>query len=410
MPGADELGTHLELIAELGREFASTLDVDSTLGTAVKRITAWVGAEEGAVSLVDEETGELVCRACTGPTEITGLRLEQGQGIVGRSVRENRCEFVRDVSTDPNFEAGVDATTGFKTRSILCAPLSVQGRCLGAIELLNKRGGEGLFDEEDKHLLQSMASSAALALLNTRFATELMERERTQRELELAAEIQRSLLPKRELPPFPVAGASAPARVVSGDFFDFLRAGEGRIHFAVGDVSGKGINAALLGAKTSGLYRFLARGGHEPEVILRRLNAEICETSTRGMFVTMVAACYETSTGRIRLANAGHEPPLLQRQDGSFVALPAQAVPLGIVPDTKFATHELKLDHGALYVFTDGFTEAHGPDGNQLGRRGLEQLVRRYADLPLGGRLDALVAHVSREPLRDDATVLGVDG
>ena len=90
MPGADELGTHLELIAELGREFASTLDVDITLGTAVKRITAWVGAEEGAVFLVDEETGELVCRACTGSTEITGLRLEQGQGIVGRSVRENR--------------------------------------------------------------------------------------------------------------------------------------------------------------------------------------------------------------------------------------------------------------------------------------------------------------------------------
>ena len=123
-----------------------------------------------------------------------------------------------------------------------------------------------------------------------------------------------------------------------------------------------------------------------------------------------MAACYDTSTGGIRLANAGHEPPLLHSQDGSFVSLPAQAVPLGIAPDTKFATHELKLDQGALYVFTDGFTEAHGPDGNQLGRHGLEQLVRRYGGLPLGGRLDALVAHVSREPLRDDATVLGVDG
>ena len=117
------------------------------------------------------------------------------------------------------------------------APLSVQGRCLGAIELLNKRGGDGLFDDRDQHLLLSMASSAALALLNTRFAIELMKRERIQRELELAAEIQRGLLPKRQPAPFPIAGANAPARVVSGDFFDFLLVGESRIHFAVGDVS-----------------------------------------------------------------------------------------------------------------------------------------------------------------------------
>ena len=410
MAGANELGTHLELIAEVGREFAATLDVDHTLETAVKRIAAWVEAEEGGVFLVDEETGELVCRACTGPTQITGLRLQPGEGIVGRSVRENRCELVRDVSTDPSFAAGVDVTTGFKTRSILCAPLSVQGRCLGAIELLNKRGGDGLFDERDRQLLQSMASSAALALLNTRFAAELMERERTQRELELAAEIQRSLLPKRQPAPFPVAGANEPARVVSGDFFDFLEVGEGRIHFAVGDVSGKGMNAALLGAKTASLYRFLARGGREPEDILALLNAELCETSARGMFVTMVAACYDTGTGSVRLANAGHEPPLLQRGDGSFIALPAQAVPLGILSETAFAPHELKLDQGTLYVFTDGFTEARGLQGDQLGQAGLEQLVRQYAALPLAERLDALVAHVSREPLRDDATVLGVDG
>ena len=410
MAGADELGTHLELIAEIGREFASTLDVDRTLETAVKRIAAWVGAEEGGVFLVDEQTGELVCRACTGPTEITGLRLEPGQGIVGRSVRENRCELVRDVSADPSFASGVDATTGFKTRSILCAPLSVQERCLGAIELLNKRGGDGLFDDRDQHLLLSMASSAALALLNTRFAIELMKRERIQRELELAAEIQRGLLPKRQPAPFPVAGANAPARVVSGDFFDFLLVGESRIHFAVGDVSGKGMNAALLGAKTASLYRFLARGGHEPEDILARLNAELCETSARGMFVTMVAASYDMATGRVRLANAGHEPPLLHRRDGSFFAVLPRAVPLGILPDTEFAPHELKLDQGTLYVFTDGFTEAPGPEGDQLGLAGLEQLVRHYAGLRLGERLDALVAHVSRDPLRDDATVLGVDG
>ncbi len=409
MPGADELGTHLELIAEIGSEFAATLDIDRTLAKAVQRIQDQIGAEEGAVFLVDEQTGELVCHACSGPTQITGLRLQPGRGVVGRSVAEDHCELIRDVSTDSGFEPAVDATTGFQTRSILCAPLSVQGRSLGAIELLNKRGG-GLFDDSDRHLLQTMASSAALAILNARFAADLMERERTQRELELAAEIQRGLLPRREPPPFPVAGANVPARGVSGDFFDILTLAPGRIGFAVGDVSGKGINAALLGAKTASLYRCMARDGGKPAEILARLNADLCDTSTRGMFVTMVTGFYEPGAGRVCLANAGHEPPLLHRRDGSFAKFPAQAPPVGILPTTRYEPLEIKLNQGALYVVTDGFTEARSADGALLGGSGLEHLVRKYADLPLGKRLDALVAHVSREPVRDDITVLAVDG
>ena len=410
MPEADELGTHLELIADIGREFAATLDIDQTLHTAVERIAQQVGAEAGSLFLADEESGELVCHASVGPNPITGLRLQPGQGIVGRSVRENRCEMVRDVSQDPAFAASVDATTGFRTRSILSAPLSVQGRCLGAVELLNKRGGNGLFDDRDMHLLQTMTSSAALALLNTRFAADLMERERTQRELELAAEIQRSLLPRPRPPPFPVAGVNVPARGVSGDFYDFLDVGDGRIGFAIGDVSGKGMNAALLGAKTSSLYRLLARDALRPARILDRINTELCDTAARGMFVTMVTGVYELASGCVTLANAGHEPPILYCRDGSSVAVPATSPPVGILADASFEPQELKLERGTLYAFTDGLTESLDETGEPLGSEGVVELIRRYAGLPLAERLDALVAHVRREPLRDDITVLGIDG
>ena len=203
-----ELGTQLELIARMSQDFASSLDIDATLRKALARITHHVGAEGGALFLLDQKGTELVCHASEGPVDVTGLRLKITDGIVGRSVRRNTSEIVRDVLDDPNFDGRIDQKTGFATHSILCAPLSVQDRCLGAIELVNKKGGDGLFDAPDLYLLQAMASSAALALLNARLAGDLVKQERARRELELAAEIQRSLLPRQKPSPFPVVGVT----------------------------------------------------------------------------------------------------------------------------------------------------------------------------------------------------------
>ena len=176
-----------------------------------------------------------------------------------------------------------------------------------------------------------LASSAALAIANARMAESLVEHERVRRELELAAEIQRTLLPAPRPEPFPVCGVNIPARTVSGDFFDILPLEGSRIAFCLGDVSGKGMNAALLMAKTASLYRCLAKTTESPGALLAALDREICETATRGMFVTMVAGIYDPARGEVTLANAGHEPALLHGLDGAFDPLPAEAPPLGIV-------------------------------------------------------------------------------
>ncbi len=187
----------------------------------------------------------------SGRLQITGLRLNHDQGIVGNSVQTNEGRIVRDVSKDPNFHKGVDEQTGHTTKSILCAPMGVKGDRIGAIELINKRTNDGLFDNNDLNLLQALASSAALAILNARMSAALVEQERVKRELELAAEIQRSLLPADTDNDFPIQGVNLPARTVSGDFYDFYPLDDGRIAFTLGDVSGKGMNAALLMAKTA---------------------------------------------------------------------------------------------------------------------------------------------------------------
>jgi len=411
----DAFSDHLELLAAMAQNFAASRDIDKTLEHALVRITEYLDAESGALFMLDDEGKMLTCTSCYGATQITGFRLPSDQGIVGRTVQNNAGEIVRDVSTDPSFFPGVDRKTGYTTKSIVCAPISIHDRRMGAIELINKRGPDPRFTPDDLHILETMASSAGLAILNARMAEALVEKERFERELELAAEIQRSLLPVRRDGRFPVQGASIPAHLVSGDFYDFFTLPDGRIAFNLGDVAGKGMNAALLMAKTASLYRCLGKTLHHPGQLLARINAEIYETATRGMFVTMVGGIYDPATGLVRLANAGHEPPLLHRRDGRFVAFPADAPPLGIAPSFEssedFPETELSLDGDTLYVFTDGVTEGYLKGGSTLQVEGLEAVIRKNAGIPLAQRLDNVTTLFggAGRTLRDDVTMLGVD-
>jgi len=377
---APDFGEYLEFLAVVGRDFASSLDINETLSKALAHIAQHMDAEAASLFLLEHDDRDLVCRVCCGPVNIVGLNLASDAGIVGRSVQDNRCAMVRDVRLDPDFSRAVDERTGFVTRSILCAPLSVKDRRVGAIELINKCGGDGLFSDQDRNGLQVLASSAALAIINTRLTAQLIEQEKVRRELELAADIQRNLLPRRGPPTYPVCGINVPARGVSGDFFDVFELDDGRIGFNVGDVSGKGMNAALLMAKTSSLYHCLGRGVHDPGELLRLVNRELCETGTRGMFVTMVGGVYDRRAGRISFANAGHEPPLHRSREGCFRAFRAEAPPLGIAPDVVppggFPVTSLALDGGAFYVFTDGMTEGRLADGNVLGVDGRQGHAR----------------------------------
>ena len=414
-----EYGNTVELLSEMSRDFAASMDIVETLHKALARITSYLAAEAGSLFLLENDDTELVCVACDGPVDITGLRIPAKQGIVGSCIRDNICQMVRDVAENPDFAAETDAQTGFTTRSILCSPMSVKEQRIGAIEVLNKKCGKrwwlteephGLFEENDRHVLQALSSSAALAILNARMAEELVEQEKLRRELELAAEIQRGLLPERQPSPFPVCGVNFPARGVSGDFYNFFPLEDGRIGFAIGDVSGKGMNAALLMAKTSSLYRSLGRETTNPGHLLAKVNEEICETATKGMFVTMVGGVYDCKKDRLVLANAGHEPPLYRDRNGTFRNFEADAPPLGIAPGTEFSEIELPLEGGALYIFTDGVTESHVGDEDMLGVNGLKAMIGELSGLSMPQRLDTIAGRLSgKGDLFDDLTLLAVE-
>jgi sigma-B regulation protein RsbU (phosphoserine phosphatase) len=409
--GSYTLEEQLEQLANVSEDFASSLDLEEALVIALNRFMDYLDADAASVFLIEDDAEELVCHRCAGPVNIEGLRISAGDGIVGKSIRSGECQMVRDVSLDPDFAVAVDQFTGYVTRSILCAPLMVKGQSIGAIELINKRSGDGLFDEKDRNLVKALASAAALAIHNARMAQALVEKERLERELELARQIQKNLLPVPPSDSFPVTGVNIPAWEVSGDFYDFLPLPDGRIYFNLADVSGKGMNAALLMAKTSSLLHCLAKSTDDASELMRLVNNEVCETASHGMFVTIVSGFIDPDMNRVTLANAGHQPPLLHTEDGEFIEFEAQAPPLGVIPDIEFPVHEFTLGKGALYCFTDGVTESVREDGQPVNVEGLIDLIRTSSTLSALKRLESIVAEVrsQSDPQHDDITLMLIE-
>jgi serine phosphatase RsbU (regulator of sigma subunit) len=232
--------------------------------------------------------------------------------------------------------------------------------------------------------------------------------EELNRELELAREIQQSLQPKDQGDHYPLTGINISAKELSGDFYDFFSLPDGRIYFNIGDVSGKGINASLLMAKTSSLFHCLGKQVHDPSSLMAQINDEICETTIRGMFITMIAGLYNPKTSDLCLVNAGNPPAIMLYANGKLDGFKAEAPPLGVLPGAEFPKKELNLKGGSLYMFSDGVTEGRVASGKMLGLRGFMEMIKELSRLAPKEQLETMVGHFheSSEPIRDDITIL----
>ncbi len=297
---------HLDLVAGLIEEFARSEDLDASLALGLKRIAEAMDAEAAGLFLLDAPFGapgaKIVCRACVGPIDVTGLSLTATLGIPGRVLERNRAELIADAQHDPDFIAPQTIGIDYDIRSLICAPLSHRDERYGVVEILNPRCGERLFTARDAEALAALATAAAIAIRNARLTAELLAQNRLRQELEMAAEVQRNLLPVPAPASAGVQGLNRPARGVSGDFYDVLPLADGRIAFALADVSGKGLNAALIMVKAATLFRSLAKRIHEPGLLLARIGTELWETMSLGMFVTMVVGVYDPRSHQVRLA------------------------------------------------------------------------------------------------------------
>ena len=409
------LNQDLAIITKMNQEFATSLDLSETLQKALEVNIKRLNAQAANIFLIEEKKQVFQCIASKYQSYLDEYEIPLTQGVMGKAVLQKKCIRVGDVRKDvreiAEFYFDLDNKTNFTTYSVLCSPLIVANECIGVIHCLNKKGTNKLFEEGDRKLLEILSGPAALAIRNAKMAKELIEKNRMQKEIEIVGEIQKTLLSQNKDEKFPIAGINIPAKVVSGDFYNFSDLGNGRYGFGVADVSGKGIKSSLLMSKASSLYRCLSKTIFSASALLELLNKEICETAARGMFVTMLVGIYDSEKKELLLSNAGHEPPLIYSKDGSFSNYTEAGPPLGIMSKIKYKETILKFSDSSMYIFTDGITEIKNPKGEMLGSEGFQNYIQKYKDKPNNERLKIIIDDIlnTGHIQKDDLTIVVID-
>ena len=250
-------------------------------------------------------------------------------------------------------------------------------------------------------------------------------KKRVSSEIKLAMNVQKKLMPNRDLTNYPIYGLNIPAREISGDFYDFYLHDD-QVYFTLSDVSGKGVNAGMVMAKSITLFKIFSKLKFKPNEILLEMNNDLKETNPTGTFVTSIVGCYNLKTDIVEIANAGHQPALY-RKKMDFKEFPSETPPLAIVKQTNSNVYKLesfKLDEGRIYCFTDGFSECLDENNEELGINGVKKLILKHENQVLKKELDNATEEIKQKSLKknyfekgikdnndildDDLTIIGI--
>jgi phosphoserine phosphatase RsbU/P len=355
-----------ERIARVIFEHASRISRQNDISTLVV-LTAdlardLIGAERCSLWLVDEKTGELWTRVAHGTGEI---RIPRGVGIVGACLAQGEPIIVNDVHSDSRFFSGVDDSRGYQTHSVACVPLQTEKGIIGALQLLNR--ATNTFSAEDAELLRFTALYAGSAIQAELLRQETEAARLLRHELNIAAEVQSKLFPQivDSLDGLECTGFCRPAKFVSGDYYDFLKLPAGEFALTLGDVSGKGLPAAMLMASIHMLLRsLLIRNPNEIARVVEDLNGAIQQSSSADRYSTLFCGVLNAARDKLTFVNAGHIAPVIVRGDGRIERPMEGDLPVGLLPEVTYQQHSINLCPGDLLVcVSDGVLEVQNASG-----------------------------------------------
>jgi sigma-B regulation protein RsbU (phosphoserine phosphatase) len=370
----------LEALYDVGLAVASTLDLDRLSEEILLRAVSLLDARRGALYILEDGR----------------YRLDRTFGGEAAPWLTMNDPELRQFLTDGG-EAPAHLLPG--ARYLQGVPIEVESGPRGLIAVGDKesRRGVGPFLVSDRRTLALFANQAALALENARLHLQALEKERLEREMHLAAQIQRQILPKGSpvVPGYELLGWYRPARQVGGDYYDLFRREDGQVGLVVGDVSGKGMPAALMVSTLHSGLRLLRDQADFGPGMLERLNRHVVESSAANKFITLLITELDPATGALQYMNAGHNPGILLRRDGAAEELSPGGVPLGLLPGARFRSGVVALSPGDLVcLYTDGITEAASPEDEEFGMERLIDLLRAWRDRPLEAVVEAILQAV----------------
>lgn len=411
--GAQELArlnAQLRILNEISVELLSDMPLDRLFSLVVDKVFAYLTPDRG-ILMLEGESGELKPEVVKFAAGIDPSDIRLSKTLV-RSVMEGKNGVLMiDTTTDVRL-ATADSMRLTGVTSCIAAPLLVGEKVIGLI-YLEVRLGRKSFVEEDLRLLSSLANTAAIKIQNLKLQEKAAAQQRIEREMALAWDVQRRLLPEREpeLHHTELKGRAIPSRTVSGDYYDFFERADGTVDVVVADVCGKGMAASILAASVQAAFQVWAGENTPPDRLCAGLNDLVYRRTSPEKFITFFLALYDPETGAVIYTNAGHNPGIVIRKNGTSQLLHAHGMPLGLFPNKVYSSGSITLSAGDLLVlYTDGVTEASNPDGEEFG---LERLIA-VATASLGKPLlelesdigTALAGFVAGTPYADDRTLV----
>ena len=384
----------------IGTCINTSLDLEMALQIITDHIMKATEAAAGAVFLIDSRGQGLQARAVSGlfppmfPMEravppdnrylahlLKNRTIGIGEGIIGFVAGTGESALIGDAQSDPRVpKTDVEA---LQIHSMMVTPLRLQQKILGVLAIINKRKGSThqVFVERDLELMELLTDQAALTVYVVKLYEQLTERQLIEKELEVAQEFQRMLLPGEypKAPGFDIAAFSRPALEIGGDYYDFIEIDPDHIGIAIVDVAGKGIPGALVMATLRSMLRAEAEGNLSPKQVLKRVNRRVLKDTKQNIFITIIYGIIDLRTHRMKFVRAGHEPLIIwnQREQKNQLFAP-EGMALGMVEDKLFDVLEeceIDLEPGDMIVFyTDGVVEATSASGQEYGE---DRFVRK---------------------------------